>query len=61
MTDQPRPTPNRFAPGCILAAAPLIGVPIGMREYHSPSLGIVVGFGVGVVLATLFWLIERRR
>ena len=55
------PTPNGFAPGCIIAFACLLGAGIGAKYLHSPSLGIVIGAGAGAVIGLVFWLIERRR
>lgn len=48
------------AGGFILAASILIGAVWGAMR-HQSSIGLLAGFGVGVVLALAIWLIDRRR
>ena len=52
---------NSLGPGCLIIAPCLIGAVLGMRYYHSASLGIVIGFAIGVVLAVVFVLLPRGR
>lgn len=48
------------AGGCLLAFSVLAGVVTG-AIYHQQSIGFLGGLGVGLVLLTLVWLIDRRR
>jgi len=47
------------AGGALLAAAILVGAVAGVI-LRQPSLGIVAGFGVGLVLLVAVWLLDRR-
>jgi hypothetical protein len=45
--------------GFILAVSILVGALVGVF-LHQPSIGFLVGLGVGVLLALLVWLLDRR-
>jgi hypothetical protein len=45
--------------GFILALSILAGAVAGVI-LRQPSIGLVVGLGVGVVLAVLVWVLDRR-
>jgi len=47
------------AGGALLALAILLGVGAGVIARES-SLGFLVGFGIGVVLLILVWMMDRR-
>lgn len=49
-----------MAGGFLLAISLLVGAILGAAQ-GQPSLGLVLGFAGGVVLAGLVWLIDRRR
>jgi hypothetical protein len=49
-----------MAGGFLLALSVLIGVIAGTVQ-GQPSLGFVIGTGVGVALLLTVWLIDRRR
>jgi hypothetical protein len=51
---------NPRAGGFLLAVSILLGAIIGglMRQ---PSIGLLAGAGVGILLLILIWLIDRRR
>jgi uncharacterized membrane protein len=55
----PRST-NPAAGGCLLAVSVVVGGVAGV-VFNQPSLGIVLGIAAGAVLATIVWLIDRRR
>jgi hypothetical protein len=57
--DGPSRTPMR-AGGALLAFAILAGV-IGGALLRQPSLGFLIGLGVGLALLGLVWLADRRR
>jgi hypothetical protein len=48
------------AGGSILAISIIAGTVAGVIV-RQPSIGFLVGTAAGVLLATLFWLNERRR
>lgn len=52
--------PPATASGAIIAALVLVGA-VGGAFLGQPSAGILGGAGLGVVLAVLLWLRERRR
>jgi hypothetical protein len=56
------PSQNRAARagGFLLAASILVGAIAG-SILHQPSIGFLVGTGVGLFLLALVWLIDRRR
>jgi len=59
MTDPTRPRPPRGV-GVLIALSILVGAVIGLVT-RQPSLGLVVGLGVGLLLAGLVALAGRRR
>ncbi|HEY0324563.1 MAG TPA: hypothetical protein VGC46_01120 [Allosphingosinicella sp.] len=58
MTD-PRPRQNNFAGGSLLALAIIAGAAIGVVR-GQPTIGALAGFGVGILLFLLVWLVGRR-
>jgi len=54
-----RPSPARGG-GALLALSILAGAAIGIAT-RQPSIGLVAGLGVGLVLAALVALVGRRR
>lgn len=48
------------AGGSILAAAIIAGA-VGGVLLGQPSIGFLVGTGVGILIATFLWLRDRRR
>ncbi|WP_284734539.1 hypothetical protein [Sphingosinicella terrae] len=58
MTASPKRTP--MAGGALLAASILLGPVVG-AFFGQPSIGLLVGFGVGLVLLLVVWLVDRRR
>lgn len=58
MADQTDPKPA--AAGCLLSLAILIGATIGMF-LRQPSAGVVGGAAVGIAIAILYWLYDKRR
>lgn len=54
------PTRSPQAGGAILAGAIIAGV-IGGVIVGQPSIGFLAGLAVGVLLAVLLWLRDRRR
>ena len=48
------------AGGCFLMAAILLGFLVGL-SIRNPLLGAEVGTLVGIVIAVVLWLLERRR
>ena len=55
---QPRRTP--LAGGIFLFLGPVIGAVYGISR-GEPILWMLYGFGAGLALAGLIWLVERRR
>ena len=55
---QRRSTP--IAGGIFLFLGPVIGAAYGMSR-GEPILWMLYGFGAGLLLAGLIWLVERRR
>ena len=57
-------TPNKprspIAGGFLLAICVIAGVLIGAAQ-GQPSLGFIAGFGAGVVLAVVVWLVDRSQ
>ena len=49
-----------LAGGCFLTICILLGFPLGLA-IRNPMKGILIGVGVGVILAVAIWLIESRR
>jgi hypothetical protein len=48
------------AAGCLFAILPLGGA-IALGLAGQPVIGLLAGTGLAAVLATLFWLVDRRR
>jgi len=48
------------AGGCFLTICILAGFPVGLA-IGNPMKGILIGTGVGICLAVVVWLIDRRR
>ena len=55
-----RSTPSPRAGGALLALSVMAGAIIGTAR-HEPTIGFLIGAGVGVVLAVAAWLVDRRR
>ncbi len=53
-------TPDPRAGGALLALCVMAGAVIGTVK-HQPTIGFLVGAGVGIVLAVAAWLLDRRR
>ncbi|HTU11617.1 MAG TPA: hypothetical protein VMG08_12060 [Allosphingosinicella sp.] len=49
-----------LAGGCLLCIALLAGALIGIFN-GQPSIGFLVGAGIGLLLVILIWLWDRRR
>lgn len=47
------------AGGCFLTICILAGFPLGL-SMGNPMKGILIGTGLGIALAVLLWLIDRR-
>jgi hypothetical protein len=56
-TENSRP---RLAGGIFVALGLLVGAIVGIA-INQPSLGMVTGFGVGVVIALVIWFIDSKR
>jgi hypothetical protein len=48
------------AGGCFLTLCILAGFPLGLA-IGNPMKGILIGTGLGIVLAIVLWLVDRRR
>lgn len=48
------------AGGCFLTIFILLGFLYGL-SIRNPLEGVLIGLGIGIVLAVLTWLIDRRR
>lgn len=53
-------TRNPMSGGFLLALSLIVGVVLGASR-GQPSLGLVGGLGVGLLLLLVVWLIDRRR
>lgn len=53
------PPSFRRGGGALLAAAILLGGTIGILA-GQPSIGILAGFGIGLLAALAIWLADRR-
>jgi hypothetical protein len=49
-----------LAGGCLLSICLLAGFPFGLA-IGNPMKGILIGLGVGIVLAVALWLFDNRR
>jgi hypothetical protein len=49
-----------LAGGCLLSICLLAGFPFGLA-FGNPMKGILIGLGVGIVLAVALWLFDNRR
>jgi len=49
-----------LAGGCLLTICILAGFPLGLA-IGNPMKGILIGTGVGIVMAVALWLIDSRR
>jgi hypothetical protein len=57
MNESGKPAPR--AAGVFITLGTLAGAVYGIIK-GQPSLGLVLGFGAGVVIALAFWLFDRR-
>jgi hypothetical protein len=48
------------AGGCLLAATVMTGAVAGL-VYRQPTIGLLAGLGIGLILTALVWLLDRRR
>lgn len=48
------------AGGCLLALSALAGAAVGVA-IGQPSAGVVIGTAIGILLALIIWIIDRRR
>lgn len=48
------------AGGCLLSISILAGFPLGLA-IRNPLKGVLIGTGVGIVLAVAIWLMDLRR
>lgn len=46
--------------GILIAIATLLGAFYGATQ-RQPSAGLVIGLGIGILLAAIVWLVDRRR
>lgn len=51
---------NTRAGGCFLTVCILLGFLYGL-SIRNPLKGVLIGTGVGIVLAVITWLIDRSR
>ncbi len=51
---------NKLGGGCFLVVPILIGFIAGMATGNAYR-GVLIGLGIGIVLAVGIWLIDRRR
>lgn len=56
----PKPTPSPLAGGFPIALGALGGTIVGLAT-GEPSIGFLIGLGLGVILALAIWLFDRRR
>jgi uncharacterized membrane protein YccC len=48
------------AGGCFLTLFNLAGLPLGLA-IGNPMKGVLIGTGIGIAIAMIIWLIDRRR
>ena len=53
-------SPKPVAGGCFLTICILAGFVLGLA-INDPMKGVIIGTGLGALLATVLWLINRRR
>lgn len=53
-------SPNPLSGGCFLTVCILGGFFVGLA-INDPMKGVILGTGLGALLATGLWLINRRR
>ena len=53
-------TKPKHAGGCFLMAAILLGF-LGGLAIRDPLKGVLVGTGVGILIAVAIWLVDSRR
>jgi len=53
-------SPKPLAGGCFLTICILAGFVLGLA-INDPMKGVIIGTGIGALLATALWLINRRR
>jgi hypothetical protein len=56
----PMQRPTARAGGCFLTLCILAGFAAGLA-IGNPMKGVLIGTGIGAVIAVLLWLIDRRR
>jgi hypothetical protein len=56
----PMATRNPIAGGFFLTTAILVGFAVGVG-IGQPTIGLFAGTAVGIVIAILLWLVDRRR
>lgn len=54
------PPPRSRAAGAIIALLSIGGAIVGTMQ-GQPSMGLLAGFGAGVIIAIGLWLFDRRR
>jgi hypothetical protein len=54
------PRPSARAGGCFLTLC-IIGGAFAGLAINNPMKGVLAGTGLGIVLAVLLWLVDRRR
>jgi hypothetical protein len=59
-TDMKPTKRNSLAGGCLLALSVIAGVIWGAYA-HQPSIGFLIGLGVGLALSILVWLFDLLR
>ena len=52
-------TKPKHAGGCFLMAAILLGFLAGIA-LKDPIKGVLIGTGIGIVIAVAIWLVDRR-
>ena len=58
---KPEPRRNGTSAGGVFFALGVIGGVIIGTLYGQPSIGMIAGAGVGLLLIALVWLLDRRR
>lgn len=56
----PSPRPASMAGGVLIAIGAIVGAFIGATR-GQPSIGFLIGLGIGIVLAAGIWLLDRAR